>query len=200
MKHFVIFLWIVVPIVFGITFAVAAPFDTDFVTWTQPNGVKFIARLWGDEFQYWFETQSGHRIIQGANNWYYYATLNSDGEYTPTTLRVGVYYPPLISYELERSRARIAAINQQIAEFQEQLRRNAEWFAAKQQAARAMGQPVVLRLGVILVEFQDVRHYVDTRPELTRPLGYYKADFDSMLFSQNNYWYAPAESLLQYPN
>jgi hypothetical protein len=81
MKHFVIFLWILIPIIFGITFVIAAPFDTDFVTWTQPNGFTFTARLWGDEFQWWFETQSGYRIIQGSNNWYYYATLNFYGEY-----------------------------------------------------------------------------------------------------------------------
>lgn len=96
MRHFVNFLWIVILIILGITFLVAAPFDTDFVTWTQPNGVTFTARLWGDEFQYWFETQTGHRIIQESNNWYYYANLNSDGEYTPTTLRVGIDSPRMI--------------------------------------------------------------------------------------------------------
>lgn len=185
MKTFVMIFLAIVS--FGVL--IAAPFDTGFITWTQPNGVTFIARLWGDEFQYWFETQSGHRIIQSSDNWYYYATLNADGEYTATTLRVGIDSPPSSSYKLERSATRIAAINQQIAEFQEQLRRNAEWFAQKQAAARALGQPVVLRLGVILVEFQDVRHYRDTtNPDLY--YGYKKASFDSMLFS-TNYWYKP---------
>ncbi len=59
----------------------AAPFDTGFVQWTQPNGTTtFTARYWGDEFAWWFETQSGHRLIQSSNGWYYYATLNESGE------------------------------------------------------------------------------------------------------------------------
>ena len=47
----------------------AAPFDTDFVTWHQPNGVTFIAWFWGDEFISWFETQDGYRIYRAANGW-----------------------------------------------------------------------------------------------------------------------------------
>ncbi len=41
MKTFVTFLLAIVS--FGVL--IAAPFDTDFVTWTQPNGVTFIAQL-----------------------------------------------------------------------------------------------------------------------------------------------------------
>ena len=49
---------------------------------------------------------------------------------------------------------------------------------------------MTLRIAVILVEFQDFRHYTGG----TRPSGYFRADFDSMLFSRTS-WYAPAESL-----
>jgi len=68
----------------------AAPFDTDFVTWHQPNGVTFIAWFWGDEFISWFETQDGYRIYRAANGWYYYATLDSIGEYTGSSFCVGI--------------------------------------------------------------------------------------------------------------
>ncbi len=38
-KYFSIFRFVILLFV-GITFVIAAPFDTDFVEWSQPNGVK----------------------------------------------------------------------------------------------------------------------------------------------------------------
>ena len=54
----------------------AAPVDTKFIQWSQPNSTTFTARFWGDEFLWRMETQDGYRIIKGAGGWYYYATLN----------------------------------------------------------------------------------------------------------------------------
>ena len=33
--------------------------DTGFITWVQPNGVAFIGRGWGDEFEFNYETDTG---------------------------------------------------------------------------------------------------------------------------------------------
>lgn len=186
MKHFFVIL-LTLALVLCANMTQAAPFDTGFIEWTQPDATTFIARLWGDEVFWWMETSSGYRIVRGPNYWWYYATLDADGEFAPTTARVGVDAAPGSSYQLDRSASRIAALNEEVARFNEQIALNAQWFAAKQDAAMNIGAPVVLKVGIILIEFQDFTHYRDTIPPVTRPNGYLKADFDSMMFSQN--WY-----------
>lgn len=170
----------------------AAPFDTGYREWAQPGDkATFVARAWGDEFFSWMETSDGYRIVIGDDCWYYYATLDERGEFAPSSARVGIDSPPSESYHLERSPSRIAEIEQWLALANEQTEQARRWFA-EQQAANP-GSPVVLRIGVIFAEFQDIRHYVDTRPTPTRPFGYYKSDFDNMLFSEN-FWYEPSDT------
>ncbi|MBA4313215.1 MAG: hypothetical protein C0417_11360 [Chlorobiaceae bacterium] len=196
MKQLTFFSALVVTIICCVGITIAAPFDTDFVTWHQPNGVTFIARLWGDEFFSWFETQDGYRIYRSADGWYYYAKLDAIGEYTASTSRVGIEPPLASSYKLERSASRIAQINQRIYEFNHAYQSNT---LPKRQTPDGLMSaiPETLKLGVILVEFQDTLHY---NPNVyPRIGGYLKSDFENELFSQN-YWYAPAESLQQYPN
>src|SRR5258708_38244566 len=79
----------------------SAPLDTKMIQWTQPNGALFSGRVWGDEYTNWMETQSGYRYVQGSGGWYYYATLDSRGEFAPTAYRVGIDTPPASSYKLE---------------------------------------------------------------------------------------------------
>ncbi len=178
-----VFLQLLVP---GAT--LAAPFDTGFIEWSQPDEkTTFIARTWGDEFFWWMETDQGYRIVLGSDDWYYYASLDESGEFSPTHARVGLDLPPAESHQLDRSASRISVLNQEIAQFREQIQLNAQWFTDKQNAAMNIGQPMVLKLGVILIEFQDVTHYNGGN----RPNGYLKADFDSMFFSQD-YWHQPS--------
>jgi hypothetical protein len=59
----------------------AAWLDTGFIEYKQPNGVTFIAKMWGDEFFHWIETEDGYQIYQ-KGNWYYYAILNEIGDFT----------------------------------------------------------------------------------------------------------------------
>jgi len=159
----------------------SAPFDTGMITLTQPNDVTFIGQIWGDEFIYWMETEDGYRFIETYSGWYYYAALDQNGEYAPTNYKVGIDSPPASSYKLERSQARINEIVEQIEQFNEQIEINRQWFAQKQ--AEAQGQPVTLKVGVILIGFTDTLHYQGGN----RPNGYLTADFDSLMFSYN-YW------------
>jgi len=155
----------------------------------QPNGITFTGRIWGDEFIYWAETQDGYRFVQSGDGWYYYATLNAQGEYTATTYKVGIDTPPPSSYQLERTQARLDEINLQVEQFNLQIEINRQWYAQKQAEADAQRQPYInLKIGIILIEFTDVKHYKTTG--LPRPNGYLKSDFENMMFSEN-YWYAP---------
>ena len=166
----------------------AAPFDSGMITITQPNDVTFTGRIWGDEFIYWMETENGYRFVETFEGWYYYATLDQNGEYAPTNYKVGIDSPPPSSYKLERSQARLNEIADEIEQFEEQIEINRQWFAQKQ--AEAYEQPITIKVGIILIEFTDTLHYRDTIPPSVRPDGYLTADFDSMMFSYN-YWYAP---------
>jgi len=84
----------------------AAPFDTGMITIKQPNDVTFTGRIWGDEFIWWAETEDGYRFVQASDGWYYYATLDGQGEFAPTNYKVGIDQPPAYSYQLERSQSR----------------------------------------------------------------------------------------------
>ncbi len=163
-----------------------APFDTGMTELQQPDETTFIGRIWGDEFFWWAETQDGYRFVQSGDGWYYYAQLNQDGEFAPTSYKVGIDTPPASSYQLDRTQTRIDEINELIKEFNEQIELNRQWYAQKQ--SEAQGQPVTLKVGIILIEFQDVKHF--DPDEFPRLGGYLTADFDSMMFSYN-YWNAP---------
>jgi len=165
----------------------ASPFDTGMITLKQPNEKEFTGRMWGDEFIWWAETEEGYRFIETGDGWYYYATLDQNGEYTPTSYKVGIDSPPASAYQLERTQARLDEIKEQIEQFNEQIELNRQWYEQKQ--AEAQGQPVTLKIGIILIEFTDTTHY-KTDPQGNRPDGYTTADFDSMMFSYN-YWIAP---------
>ena len=176
----------------------AAPFDTGNREWTQPDGIKFVARCWGDEFISRFETESGYRIIQSANGWYYYATLDKKGEFTETTSRVGIDTPPLGSYRLERSEAKMSEIKSRIKSFNQQIARNSEWFKQKlalNKTSSQMGTATVctLKLGVILIQFRDSLEHGYYKGG-DRPDGYLKEDFENMFFSQN-YWIGGAGNI-----
>jgi len=105
-----------------------APFDTGMIELQQPDQTKFIGRMWGDEFIWWAETEDGYRFIESGDGWYYYATLNQSGEYTPTNYKVGIDTPPASSYQLERTQARLDEIKEQIEQFNEQIELNRQWF------------------------------------------------------------------------
>ncbi|MBI3364776.1 MAG: right-handed parallel beta-helix repeat-containing protein [Ignavibacteriae bacterium] len=160
--------------------------NTDFIQWTQPNGVTFTAKMWGDEFNLRMETLDGYRIVLSGNGWYYYATLSGFGDYVPTTSRVGIDSPPAGSYQLERTHPCIDTLARWRTSFYSAIAQNAQWFAQMQAAAN--GQPETLRIAVIFAQFHDTPHFNPGTP--LRNGGYLLSDFNNMLFSQD-YWIGP---------
>ena len=74
--------------------AAAAPFDTGYKSYTQPNQTTtFNARKWGDEFICYFETENGYQIVQDEYGWYCYAQLDGNGFYEPSSYKVGIDDP-----------------------------------------------------------------------------------------------------------
>ncbi len=162
--------------------------DTGWIEWKQPNGVTFIGRSWGiDEFEGYMETQSGYRFVQGIDGYYYYAILDTNGEYTASANKIGIDAPKTESLHLERSASRMAQIQAMRDAFNEQIEQNALEFAQRQAVAKAEGRAEVYKVGVLLVEFSDTLHF--TNPLIDRPNGYWISDFEKMLFDSLGGWY-----------
>lgn len=153
--------------------------DTGYIKWTQPNGVNFTARQWGDEFFHWFETIDGYQVKMGLDYFYYYAVLDENGQFYPSKSRVGVDQPLAESYKLDRNEKGIQWINERIEEF------NAGIMAQPDRGlGKITGAPTTLNVGVVLVEFSDTLHYTNDDWEN----GYLKDHFNDMMFSSNHYW------------
>ncbi|TVL98181.1 MAG: hypothetical protein CV087_21610 [Candidatus Brocadia sp. WS118] len=167
---------------FIFSFLLAIPFDSGFIEWQQPNGVTFTARAWGDEFEMWMETQDSYRFVQGVDGYYYYAVLGANGDFVPSTNKVGIDAPFAESYQLQRSGVKQQEIADRQAEFEEELRQNAEWYRQKREAAN--GGTVAVKVGVILVDFATSRKY-KSEPGGEFPHGYKKEFFDNLIFSQD---------------
>jgi hypothetical protein len=60
----------------------------------QPNGARFLARNWGDEWQNGTETLDGYTILrEPATGWWTYAERDSVGRLSPSKSRVGNIVP-----------------------------------------------------------------------------------------------------------
>ena len=106
--------------------ATSCPIDPAVREYTQLDGkTHFFAHAWGDEFLYNFETEDGYEIVKATDGWYYYATLDSTGDYTSSHYKVGLDDPShqFIPKHLKRSPQRMEEINKSIQDFQNSIRR-----------------------------------------------------------------------------
>jgi len=161
-----------------------APYNTGMVTWRQPDGITtFTAQLTGDEFSIKFTTSGGYEIREGAGGWFFYAILDGTGKIVPGNLKVGINAPPSTSLNMALSPAAQSAINQRKLDFQQQLIEADAWY--KQKILAANGEPISLKIGVILVDFAgNHEHYTNSS---NFPNGYPSQLYNDMLFSQSTY-------------
>ncbi|MBN8210302.1 cell wall-binding repeat-containing protein [Bacillus sp. NTK071] len=69
--------------------ALAAPANDVFRTVEQPDGTTFLSKAVGDEFRHWVETEDGHVILQGKDDYWYFAKVEGS-KLTKTTSKVGI--------------------------------------------------------------------------------------------------------------
>lgn len=155
----------------------SVPWDTGYIEWEQPDATKFTARSWGDEFASWMESDNGYQIILGPDEYYYYAVLDQNGEFTYSENKVGIDEALSESYHLERSPQRLAEIEAEIEAFNEQLEQNYIDFMAEFDGPSTPP----LRLAIVLIDFADILHNED----------YFKSDFDTLFFSTGYYFTDP---------
>ncbi len=183
-KGFIIILLLLICI--NVQNLIATPFDTGMKTFTQPNQVTFTGRMWGDEFISWGETDNGYRFVQAIDGYYYYAQLDTTGEFEASIYKVAIDTPPPYSYQLQRSRRRLDEIIAAVATFQQNIQDAAIWFEQKKTVAENLNLPYVeLKLAVIFIEFPDIPHYISIP---SRQYGYTASDFENLLFSTDSTW------------
>jgi M6 family metalloprotease-like protein len=66
-----------------VSLASAAPAAPIEITLYQPDGSGFTARQWGDEWSNGYETVDGYTILQDADGWWVYATMDAGGILIP---------------------------------------------------------------------------------------------------------------------
>src|SRR3989338_1922666 len=54
---------------------------------TQPDGSKFYARQWGDEWLNGWETLEGYTTVKDGAGYYFYAEKDTSGRLIPTAVR-----------------------------------------------------------------------------------------------------------------
>ena len=148
----------------------ASWYDTGWKTFIQPNGVKFTARMYGDEYEGFFETKDGFSIEKNhSDGYYYYASNSNKGKFILTQLKVGIDNPVGIPKNLVKTNPFIT--KSQI--FNNNIYQNKNNYLAKVALT-------TYTIKVLLVEFLDVhgRNY------------YTRANFKNML-DGNNYTTSP---------
>lgn len=161
-------------------------FDSKMKKWSQPNGVEFTARFWGDEFASQMQTNDGYMIVSGEDGYFYYAMLNLHGEYIPSNKRVGIDQPLAQSRNLKRSNTRIANIQSEIEQIQstrKDRRRSIFGNGGSGFGKIQTGGIDTCKLAVLLIDFTPTNR--DTFAHSYQ--GYFKNEFDSSFFS-TNYW------------
>ena len=146
--------------------------DTGLIKFVQPNGVEFVGREWSEGYVVTRETEDGFKFLQDNDRYYYYAELHQRGDFSPTQLKVGIDDPVRnnLSKNLDRSADREAEINDALTRSRNPF---AAGVAGKATAAQT-APPLDITIGIILVEFADVKGS-----------SYTESDFEDMFFGSS---------------
>jgi len=160
----------------------------------QPDGTSFSAKEMGGCCWFkWYETPEGYIVQMGKDKNYYYATINTNGDFVTLPQQVGKdrtdsvpvrpYENPVVKAALvEKIKAYNKAADENRARFLEMQRKALGLSGGKNNSLGkiTLANPLTIEIGVILVEFTDQTHY-------TGGGGYTVDDFETMLFSDDEY-------------
>lgn len=165
-NSFLRLLFIFIFIVFSNSYS-SSPEETGMVTMNQPGGAQFNASFTADGVLWEWVTDDGYNIYQNATTgWFYYAKIGVNGDFEPTSFRVGIDSPPAYSYDIDRTQARIDELVAEEEENQENL-----------YPVSISSFPKTVKWGVILVDGSTSSQFPGLNPE--------KIVFDEIFFSED---------------
>ena len=93
MKSRYALLWVLITLGSNVGHVQAKTVD-QVVPFTQPDGTTFGARVFGDEVEINWVTADGYEFVYNhEDGYFYYAELDSQGEYRATSAKVGIDDP-----------------------------------------------------------------------------------------------------------
>ena len=145
----------------------AGPARPGVMTFTQPDGSSFTARVRGDEFMKIITTASGNAIMKNDDGWWCYATYDSKGQKIDSGYRVGENVPmhilnasSMIPYDILSQRA---SDKRNILKYQT-ARPILSRMQSQKTSPEEQTEPVTKHGLVILAEYADVK-FKHTRQE-----------------------------------
>ena len=145
----------------------AGPARPGVMTFSQPDGSSFAARVRGDEFMKIITTASGNAIVKNDDGWWCYATYDSNGQKIDSGYRVGENTPmhiinasSMIPYEMLSQRA----AEKRRAAGQMGSRPILSRMQSQKTSPDAETEPVTKHGIVILAEYSDIS-FKHTRQE-----------------------------------
>ena len=151
----------------------------------QPDGTRFAVREFVDEFGHYLAADAGYVVQDTTTGYYHYARYDSEGNVTPSPLRIG---RDDTSSEVEK----LAGENERILmEMAGRLHGVGSFSYATAGTASTITFPESLL--VILAEFSDIKHQNPVDWPMTGLPGngktaypeYTVSDFETMLFGDN---------------
>lgn len=156
------------------TSATAGPVRTPEATFTQPDGSRFEARVYGDEWHKIRTTADGCAIIKGEDGWWYYGIYDFQGCISPSGVKVGQNAPQSVIVQSRQiPHAAIAnRVREKRAKVSQQNNQRLKQIRSLTAPTKAATVPKEVRGLAILVQFKDTK------------FTFSKADFEAMLNSK----------------
>ncbi len=139
-----------------------------------------MGRGWGDEFEFYWETNDGYRFVKNNKTGFWcYAVLSERGDFKASDYPVAVSSPALagVSKYLQFSNEYKNIISKRREEFEEQLRKIREGIKSNGGGLTKVTASRTVWVDLLLVEFDDVEHNN----------SYTNSDYNTMFASVDSY-------------
>lgn len=154
-------------------YIVSAPSPTEYIVLQQPDGTKFTAEKFNDEFREYLRNNFCDMVFNEKDTNYYYGECDDEGKLIPTSYKVGK--------DEEKFKENLYGISYKNGKIFSEINNEIRGVSSINKTAKTATLPSLpTTLDVILVEFSDIQ-------ARTSPRRYTTAEFQNMLFSTNNY-------------
>lgn len=165
----------------------AVPADPSPVSVLQPDGTVIWLQAYGDEFYHFSETIDGRVVIRNEDGWWVYATLDAEGQFVPTDLRV-------VPVEKQNSfyKSRLDAIPFHLRESAEVIRKKKEQFPTIPDSPIRMSfmktHAGTHRILLLLVQFPDLpaREPAESFQQMVNDDSWHRGSMNAY-FRENSY-------------
>lgn len=137
----------------------------------QPDGTKFKARLWGDEWNHGWETTKGYTILKDESTKAWFYAVEKDGSLAPSNSKVGKSAPPGVPKHIRGKKVGINSGSHKVEGLSFSPGNGGPQKSST--ISQSMPSTGTVNLPVILINFNDTS------------TTYAATDFENLLFGNN---------------